>query len=118
MSEETQDEQLQLAAFVREAGQWGLQLFGDEVDKHKGDFKAALVSAKKRFNLEPNPPRSAFLDIMKTVHEIKACEEEGIEMPSDKEIAKEEEANRFGPKPTQSKVKPSPFEKEVKAESL
>ena len=104
------DTEIKLAAFVRRAGQWGLQLFGDELEKTNGNMEAALEKARERFNRNPSPPSSLFLEALAVANKVKTAEELGIELPKEaEEVMPEQQQQRAKPKP--HKVKPSPFER-------
>lgn len=106
------DNLIHLAAFARRAGQWGLQLFGDELEKSNGDIAKALEKARQRFNSpEGSPPRSAMGEVFKIVDEAKASETFGVDL-EEAEILDEEEMDKEKPAIKHHKVKPSPFSRD------
>lgn len=112
------DDHIHLAAFVKRAGQWGLQLFGDELENNNGNVKEALKNARLRFNGQPFPPPSPMTEMMRLVDQIGTAKEMGIVLPEEALIGiKQEEPKaqleqkKFGNKPKTGKVRPSPFER-------
>ena len=47
-----------LTEFVAEAGQWGMELYGEALEETK-DPNKALAEARRRYNSEPKPTSEA-----------------------------------------------------------